>query len=324
MAAAPNIPQIRLYQDWLRDTRGLAFDNYDALWRWSVTDLDAFWQSIWDYFDCSRRRRTRRCWPRRACRAREWFPGAQVNYARAGVPPCGRGARGRHAGRRQPQREGRAARTVAGPSCGGRSASLALHLQAQGVQPGDRVAAYLPNMPETIVAFLAVRRASARVWSLCAPDMGTAAVLDRFSQIEPKVLIACDGVTTAARRFDRSARGGGTARRAAQRAAPAAARNARRRAAGRCAAPMHDWRRRCARDDAEDRGVRAAVAAVRPSAVDRLFQRHHRPAQAHRARPWRHGHRRAGAERCCTTTSAAATAPTPWASASTGTARPAG
>jgi acetoacetyl-CoA synthetase len=83
-------------------------------------------------------------------------------------------------------------------------ASLALHLQAQGVQPGDRVAAYLPNMPETMVAFLATVSIGA-VWSVCAPDMGTHAVLDRFRQIEPKVLIAVDGVTYGGRDHDRLA-----------------------------------------------------------------------------------------------------------------------
>jgi acetoacetyl-CoA synthetase len=81
-------------------------------------------------------------------------------------------------------------------------ASLALHLQAQGVQPGDRVAAYLPNIPEAMVAFLAVVSLGC-VWSICAPDMGTHAVLDRFRQIEPVVLIACDGVTYGGRDFDR-------------------------------------------------------------------------------------------------------------------------
>ena len=83
-------------------------------------------------------------------------------------------------------------------------ASLALHLQAQGVKPGDRVAAYLPNIPETMVAFLATVSIGG-VWSVCAPDMGTNAVLDRFKQIEPKVLIACDGVTYGGRDFDRLA-----------------------------------------------------------------------------------------------------------------------
>jgi acetoacetyl-CoA synthetase len=81
---------------------------------------------------------------------------------------------------------------------------MALHLKAQGVQPGDRVAAYLPNIPEAIVAFLATVSVGG-VWSICAPDMGTLAVLDRFRQIEPKVLIACDGVTYGAKDYDRMA-----------------------------------------------------------------------------------------------------------------------
>ncbi len=81
-------------------------------------------------------------------------------------------------------------------------ASLALHLQAQGVQPGDRVAAYLPNIPQAIVAFLAVASVGG-VWSVCSPDMGTAAVLDRFKQIEPKVSIAVDGVYYAGKAMDR-------------------------------------------------------------------------------------------------------------------------
>src|SRR5690606_22167820 len=83
-----------------------------------------------------------------------------------------------------------------------RVAALALHLRAQGLQRGDRVAAYLPNIPETAIAFLAVVSIGA-VWSVCAPDMGTNAVLDRFRQIEPVVLIACDGVTYGQRDIDR-------------------------------------------------------------------------------------------------------------------------
>jgi hypothetical protein len=83
-------------------------------------------------------------------------------------------------------------------------AALALHLRAQGVGKGDRVAAYLPNVPEAIVALLAVASLGA-VWSVCAPDMGTAAVLDRFQQIEPKALIAVDGVYYAGKPLDRSA-----------------------------------------------------------------------------------------------------------------------
>src|SRR5204863_3110202 len=80
-------------------------------------------------------------------------------------------------------------------------ASLALHLQAQGLQSGDRVAAYLPNIPEAMVAFLAVVSLGG-VWSICAPDMGTNAVRDRFKQIAPKMLIACDGVRYGGRDID--------------------------------------------------------------------------------------------------------------------------
>src|SRR5690606_171759 len=83
------------------------------------------------------------------------------------------------------------------------AAALALHLRAQGLQPGDRVAAYLPNVPETMVAFLAVASLGG-VWSMCAPDMGTNAVLDRFRQIAPKVLIGCDGVRYGGRVMDRT------------------------------------------------------------------------------------------------------------------------
>ena len=131
-----------------------------------------------------------------------WFEGAQFNYARqvfrhvdaahaAGFPAIvSRNEKGQH-------------RELSWPELRRQVASLALHLQAQGLRPGDRVAAYLPNVPEAMVAFLAVVSLGG-VWSICAPDMGTNAVLDRFKQIEPTVLIACDGVTYGGRDFDRT------------------------------------------------------------------------------------------------------------------------
>jgi acetoacetyl-CoA synthetase len=198
----PYIPQIRLYTDWLRNERGLAFDNYDALWQWSVTDLDAFWQSIWDYFDL------RSPTPHTAVLAvdqmpgAQWFSGAQYNYAHqvfrhvdaadaAGFPAIvSRNERGQ-------------AREISWPELRRQVASMALHLKAQGLQPGDRVAAYLPNIPEAMIAFIATVSVGG-VWSICAPDMGTHAVLDRFRQIEPKVLIACDGVTYGGKDIDRT------------------------------------------------------------------------------------------------------------------------
>jgi acetoacetyl-CoA synthetase len=201
--SAPNIPQITLYQRWLRETRGLSFNSYDALWRWSVDDLPAFWQSIWDYFDLQSPTPRTAVLAGGAMPGAQWFPGAQFNYAHqvfrhvdaahtAGLPAIiSRNESGNH-------------RELSWPELRRQVASMALHLRAQGLQPGDRVAAYLPNIPEAMVAFLAVVSLGG-VWSICAPDMGTAAVLDRFKQIAPKVLIACDGVRYGGRDFDRVA-----------------------------------------------------------------------------------------------------------------------
>ena len=198
---APNVPQIRLYQNWLRDQRGLTFDTYNDLWRWSVTDLDAFWQSIWDYFEM------RSPTPHTAVLANNvmpgatWFPGAKINYAdqvlRHVQPAHAAGFPAVISLNEKGQR-----REMGWPELRRQVAAMALHLQTQGVQPGDRVAAYLPNIPEAMVAFLATVSVGG-VWSICAPDMGTNAVLDRFKQIEPKVLIAVDGVTYGGRDFDR-------------------------------------------------------------------------------------------------------------------------
>ncbi|NPC55249.1 acetoacetate--CoA ligase [Caenimonas soli] len=199
---APHVPQIRLYQDWLRDSRGLSFDSYDALWRWSTTDLAGFWQSIWEYFDLQSPTPHQAVLAEPKMPGARWFEGAQFNYAHqvfrhvdkahaAGFPAViSRNEKGEH-------------RELSWPQLRRQVAALALHLQQQGVQPGDRVAAYLPNIPEAIVAFLAVASIGG-VWSICAPDMGTNAVLDRFKQIEPKVLIACDGVSYGGRDFDRT------------------------------------------------------------------------------------------------------------------------
>ncbi|HYD78160.1 acetoacetate--CoA ligase [Ramlibacter sp.] len=201
MSKPPFVPRLRLYQDWLRTERGLAFDSYDALWRWSVTDLAGFWQSIWDYFELQSPTPPTQVLADERMPGTRWFEGAQVNFARqvfrhvqpaqaAGLPALvSRNEKGQH-------------RELSWPELQRQAAALALHLQAQGLQPGDRVAAYLPNVPETIVAFLAVASLGG-VWSLCAPDMGTNAVLDRFRQIEPRVLIACDGVSYGGKDHER-------------------------------------------------------------------------------------------------------------------------
>ncbi len=202
-STAPYIPQIRRYQDWLTEHHGFTFDSYDALWRWSVTDLEAFWRSIWDYFGLQSPTPVGSVLSEAKMPGGQWFPGVQLNYVSrvfqhvqpahaAGLPAVvSRNEQGRH-------------RELSWPELRQQVASLALHLRAQGVVPGDRVVAYLPNVPETLIAFLACASIGA-VWSVCAPDMGTNAVLDRFRQIEPKVLIGCDGVHYNGRDLDRTA-----------------------------------------------------------------------------------------------------------------------
>ncbi|MHA7599987.1 acetoacetate--CoA ligase [Alicycliphilus sp. T452] len=198
----PYVPRMRQYRDWLLAERGLRFDDYQALWRWSVTELDAFWQSIWDYHALASPTPHRAALGTNVMPGAQWFPGARVNYAQQVLR---HGAAAHAAGLAaviSEDEKGRV-RELSWPELKRQSAALALHLQAQGVQPGDRVAAYLPNVPETIVAFLACASIGA-VWSVCAPDMGASAVLDRLRQIEPKVLIAVDGVTWAGMDIDRT------------------------------------------------------------------------------------------------------------------------
>lgn len=201
--SSPFVPQIRLYQDWLREQRGLDFDSYDALWRWSVTDLEAFWRSVWDWSGVRSPVPPTVALADARMPGARWFPGTQVNYTRevlrhvdaahaAGMPAI------------VSENELGEVREMSWPELRRQVASCALTLRAMGVRRGDRVAAYLPNVPETMVAFLACSSLGA-VWSLCAPDMGTAAVVDRFRQIEPKLLIAADGVHYGGKALDRSA-----------------------------------------------------------------------------------------------------------------------
>ena len=198
----PYVPQIRLYQDWLARERGLRFDSYDALWHWSTTELNVFWQSVWDYFQVQSPTAHSAALVDGRMPHAQWFPGAQVNYAQQVL----RHADAAHAAgflAMVSENELGEVREIGWPELQRQVASVALSLLAMGVQRGDRVAAYMPNIPETIVACLACMSIGA-VWSVCAPDMGTPAVLDRFSQITPKVLIAVDGVHYGGKPLDRS------------------------------------------------------------------------------------------------------------------------
>ena len=186
------------YQRWLAEERGLRFDGYDALWRWSVDDLPGFWQSIWDCFGLRSEAPVAAVLHEARMPGARWFEGARLNYAqqvfrhaRAGQPAI------RHAGEERPLADlswAELQRQVAG---------VAAALRAMGVGRGDRVAAYLPNVPQTVVAFLAAASIGA-IWSVCAPEMGPVAVLDRFRQIEPKVLFAAPGYRHGGKHHDRS------------------------------------------------------------------------------------------------------------------------
>lgn len=185
-------PRITRYQDWLARERGLHFERYEDLWRWSVTDLDAFWASIWDHFGVESPTPYTAVLAEDRMPGAAWFPGAEVNYARHLLRHADAAAAAGHPALLFQNERMQEPVPMAWPELRRQVAALARGLQRLGVQPGDRVAAWLPNTPHTIVAFLACASLGA-VWSVCSPEMGPLAVLDRFRQIEPVVLIAVDG-----------------------------------------------------------------------------------------------------------------------------------
>jgi acetoacetyl-CoA synthetase len=185
------------YMRWLEAERGLRFETYDELWRWSVGDLEAFWTSIWDFFDVQADGAYERALGSREMPGAEWFAGTSLNYAEhvfAGKDDAEPAIL--HASELRDLGE------LSWGELRAQVAATAAGLRALGVQRGDRVVAYLPNVPEAIVAFLASASIGA-TWSSCSPDFGPASVIDRFAQIEPKVLFAVDGYRYGGKDFDR-------------------------------------------------------------------------------------------------------------------------
>ncbi len=185
------------FMRWLATERGLSFDGYRELQRWSVDDLDAFWSAIWDFFDVQADGEASPVLASREMPGARWFPGASLNYAEHAF-------RGRDDAETAifHRSELRGLGQLSRGELREQVAACAAGLRGLGVERGDRVAAYLPNVPETIVAFLATVSLGA-VWSSCSPDFGAASVIDRFAQIEPKVLFAVDGYRYGGRDFDR-------------------------------------------------------------------------------------------------------------------------
>src|SRR5687767_1922386 len=179
------------YMRWL--DRG--FETYDELHRWSVEDLEGFWGSIWEFFEVDGS--YEQVLADRSMPGARWFTGAEVNYAEHAF----RGKPGDrvaivHAGELREQAE------VTWGELRDQVAGIAAGLKALGVERGDRVAAYMPNIPEATAAFLASASIGA-VWSSCSPDFGAKSVIDRFAQIEPKVLLTVDGYRYGGKDFDR-------------------------------------------------------------------------------------------------------------------------
>jgi len=186
-AARREAANLTAYRHWLAHTRGLTFPDFESLWRWSVQHLEEFWGSIWAYYQVSESAPHRQVLADARMPRAQWFPGSRLNYVDQIL---------RHDSAAAPaifyESEVLGRGSVSWSELRHQVGACAQALRTLGVVPGDRVAAYLPNVPQTVVAFLATASLGA-IWSICAPEMGVASVTDRFRQIGPKVLIAADG-----------------------------------------------------------------------------------------------------------------------------------
>jgi acetoacetyl-CoA synthetase len=194
------------YMRWLADARDLHFEDYHALWRWSTTEIEEFWRTIWDHFEVMASGENQReledrepdvVLEERVMPGARWFPGTELNYAE-------------HIFRGKADDEValvyaselRELSELRWGELREQVAAVREGLRALGVTRGDRVVAYLPNGPEAVIAFLAAASLGA-TWSSCSPDFGPGSVVDRFAQIEPKVLLCVDGYRYGGKDFDR-------------------------------------------------------------------------------------------------------------------------
>jgi acetoacetyl-CoA synthetase len=194
--------KVARFMRWLAAERGHSFDTYEELRRWSVTDLDGFWAAVWDFFAVASSQPYERVLSSRVMPGAVWFRGSRVNYAehllrheadaRADEPALVHSSELRPLSRMTWRELGDAVRV------------LATELRALGVTPGDRVVAYMPNIPETVVAMLAVISIGG-VWASAAPEFGARTVIDRFAQIAPKIVFVADGYRFGGKDYDRAA-----------------------------------------------------------------------------------------------------------------------
>jgi acetoacetyl-CoA synthetase len=192
--------QLGRYLDWLKEERGIDHAGYDELWRWSVDDLEGFWGSLWDFFEVRAHTPYERVLGSREMPGAEWFTGSRLNYAEHMV--------GRNEDKDQvavlARSQTRADFELSFGELREQVARARAGLKRLGIGPGDRVVAYLPNVPEALVAFLATASLGA-IWATCAPEFGPRSVIDRFGQLEPKLLLAIAGYTYGEKPIDRRA-----------------------------------------------------------------------------------------------------------------------
>ena len=186
------------YRKWLAAKYGLNLPDYPTLWRWSVDNIEAFWGSLWEYFTFTASKPAQQILAKRTMPGAEWFVGMELNWAEnVFAKMTDEKPMLLYKGEDEPLIE------ISWQDAYEQANRLAQLLRQSGVEAGDRVVAYMPNIPETIIALLAVASMGA-IWSSCSPDFGSRSVLDRFSQIEPKMLIAVNGYKYGGKIFDRN------------------------------------------------------------------------------------------------------------------------
>src|SRR5699024_5408228 len=185
------------YMAWLKREKGLDFKDYSSLWQWSVDELELFWESLWEYFNIQSKQPYETILTSHDMPGNRWFPEATINYTE-------------HIFRQRNDNtpaiihssETRNTEEVTWDQLYKDTAHLQHTLKNLGVKKSDRVVAYVANIYESVVAFLATASLGA-IWSSASPDFGTQSVIDRFTQIEPKVMITVDGYSYSGRDFDR-------------------------------------------------------------------------------------------------------------------------
>ncbi|MCX4530211.1 acetoacetate--CoA ligase [Streptomyces sp. NBC_00841] len=188
---------VAAFMRWLSTTRGLSFSDYTELWRWSTTDVPAFWSAVWEFYGLDAVSSYDEVLADPSMPGASWFPGARLNFAEQCFA---------HATDERPAlitvAEGGAPAETSWQQLRSQVATVAASLRDMGVGPGDHVAGYLPNTAHAVIALLASAAVGA-VWTVCSPDFGTPSVLARLQQAQPSVLVAADGYYYGGKEFDR-------------------------------------------------------------------------------------------------------------------------